>query len=218
MNQTPAVVTRTMNTQLDCDGVSAINISVEYPELTDVHPLLSGMLINSYYRHYASGILRNAQRSLYPQTAKHCRDCIASGTFFSPVELRSTFTVTFLQDGILSLYSDLSTTSSENKYVTRIGDTWSIASACPLSLSSFFPKHTPVAKLLTEHAILQVRQRFPQDSVLYYNDWENRIKKYFSMNRFYRVDDGLAFFFPQYSLSLHSDNIPVFFLPLDTFE
>lgn len=132
-----------------------------------------------------------------------------------PWEARLDFTITYRENGLLSLFWEAyEYTGGAHGTTVRFGDTWDLATGTPRSLWSFFPSRSRPKRQLLAAAREQICQRLATGESLYYDDWPRRLSADFSPDRFYLTEgDRLAFFYPLYTLAPYAEGLPVFSIP-----
>jgi len=137
--------------------------------------------------------LRYAARTLYPKAARAAE----SGILSAPWKLSLDYAVTLADAERLSLYWEVTEHSDGTRpLIHRQGDTWRLADGRPIPPNSLFPRQKHIRRSLCSAVEEQLRHRLKDGYTLLFPDWEQRLKRCFSPERFYLTDQGIVFFFP----------------------
>ena len=78
----------------------------------------------------------------------------------------------------------------------------------------FFPKGTPVRKLLLKTAAEQIRAAEAAGTARYDPAWPQKMKRTFSRQHFYVTPEAFLFFWQMYDIAPAAEGFPVFELPI----
>ncbi|HBQ63833.1 MAG TPA: hypothetical protein DD727_02690 [Clostridiales bacterium] len=103
---------------------------------------------------------------------------------------------------------------------TRKGDTWDLAVQLlprKLSLGSLFQPGTPYRRIILEEIRRQALLNIAQGNDIYFEDVEKNIIQYFDPKNYYLVPEGVAVYYPLYSLAPYAAGILVFVIDYSIF-
>lgn len=174
--------------------------------------------INRYYQHMNKQIIRYCKKKLLPQVIKSYKVSAETGDIFNETQILSKAILTYNNNGILSIFTDISENSGFGNITVRFGDVWNLAKGCPVPLSSFFPKSKNYKKLLKKFIIEQVRRLKERDLGIYFDNVRKNCSKHFSQDNYYITDEGLAIYYPMYTIAPRSEGIPTFIMKWENDE
>lgn len=119
------------------------------------------------------------------------------------------FTVTCLEDGLLSLYIDLTETTDRPRRV-RLGDVWELKRGTPVPLSALLGRPRHWKGRVLEQVETQAAERVNSGEYLYYEDWPQLCRRWFSPERYYLTAEGPVVFFPMETIAPALEGVPVF--------
>lgn len=207
-----SVDSKTWKRVLKWEGESVLTYSIRCPDFPE--DLACFRRIGRYY-HRIFELWKNRWENVLYQRACTCVAAAREQSLpFRPWEASLNYTVTFQQENLLSLYLDAWEYSGGVHGVTvRRGDTWELSSGTPRCLSSFFPPHSRWRRSVLEALHAQASERISTGETLYFEDWPDRISSCFDPDRFYLTEQGIALFYPLYTIAPYAEGIPVFSMP-----
>lgn len=122
------------------------------------------------------------------------------------------FTGTHWGDGLLSLYLDLTETTSGRPRVVRLGDVWELTRGTPVTLSALLGRPKQWRGQALEQVKRQVERRVESGEYIYYEDWPRLCQRWFSPERYYLTQDGPVVFYPMETIAPALEGIPAFLL------
>lgn len=171
--------------------------------------------INRYYVRVAQVWQERWKREVYVRACLDLADRRAQGKPFRPWQASLTTQITYQSDGLLSLFQDGTEQAGHDRPVTvRRGDTWSLETGAPRSLSSFFKNERRWKRRIRRQVEEQAAQRLASGETLLDADCREAVRALFDVQRFYRTEQGIRMFFPMYTLGPSAEGIPVFDIPL----
>lgn len=202
----------TWNETLDCEGepVLALSMALPLPE----EESRAGRRIARFYQHF--GALWKARWTdvLHPRACSALAEAREASRPFLPWEAELSYHITYEDDGLSSLYLDVTERRGAARPLTvRAADTWDRTTGTPLPLFHFLPPSRHWRRLAVEEVQRQAMDRLQEGESLFYEDVEERAAAHFSPRRFYLTEEGLLVFYPMWSLGSPAEGIPVFFLP-----
>ncbi len=171
--------------------------------------------INRYYSRVIQTWRRRWEREVYLHACLDLADRRAQGRPFQPWQAELNTQITRQEGGLLSLFQDGTERQGYDRPVTlRRGDTWSLRSGTPRTLSSFFPRERRWKKQVLEQVEEQVRQRLAGGESLLDPDCADRLRGVFAPDNFCLTGEGAQVFFPMYALGPSAEGIPCFHIAL----
>lgn len=119
------------------------------------------------------------------------------------------FTVTHCEDGLLSLYIDLTETTDRPRTV-RLGDVWEMKRGTPVALPALLGCPRRWKGQVLEQVERQAERRVGSGEYLYYEDWPRLCRKWFSPERCYLTAEGPVVFYPAETIAPALEGVPAF--------
>lgn len=119
------------------------------------------------------------------------------------------FTVTYLEDGLLSLYIDLTETADRPRTV-RLGDVWELKRGTPVALPALLGASRRWKNRVLEQVETQAAERVGSGEYLYYEDWPQLCRRWFSPERYYLTAEGPVVFYPMETIAPALEGVPAF--------
>ena len=186
-----------------------LTISLRWPKLDDALP--GPRRVGRYYRQVSEQWKTRWEGEFYRQACAAAAAAREASRPFAPWSASLDFTVTHLDGTFLSLYQDAVEDTGDRRPVTvRRGDTWTMPSGTPCSLSSFFPPRSRWRRQVLSELTIQAEKRVSSSEALFYQDWRERLERDFHPDRFYLTDKGIILFYPLYTLAPYAEGIPTF--------
>jgi len=195
------------------EEIPVLTASVSLPQPIPVTTQIARRILR-YYRLQARSFLRYCERCLFPQAEAEYRAALACSLPLPCFRAELTYTITYNESGLWSLYTQSKEiTGPRTPLLTRRGDTWDLSTGYPVSISAFFPPHSPWKKHLLSLASEEIRQRESSGISRYYDSWHKALRCKLNPENFYLTQDGLTFFYPMYTIAPAMEGIPTFTLP-----
>ena len=192
----------------DWEGITVLRAAVTLPQFEGRR----ARRLNRYYRRFAQSFLKYCERELYPRAAALCREKMAVSAPWSVSAAKLSYTVTYENDTLLSLYADAAEENLPPCQTLRRADTWELSSALPL----------PLGELLGEGWKKALRKRIRDEARAraesFYGDYRIRLRRFFSSRNFYLREDGVCLFYQMRTLAPASEGIVEFFVPYEALE
>lgn len=119
------------------------------------------------------------------------------------------FTVTCFEKGLLSLYIDLSETTDRPRAV-RLGDVWEMERGTPVALPDLLGRPRRWRNWALEQVEKQAEGRVGSGEYLYYEDWPQLCRRWFSPERYYLTAEAPVVFYPMETIAPALEGVPVF--------
>lgn len=170
----------------------------EYPGCGRVNRYYEA-LADRWKKRWAGPLLTEARAGAGPETP--------------PWEASLDFTVTFFQEGLLSLYWEVSeNTGGRRPRRLRQGDAWRLPQGLPLTLRELLPPRRWWRGPVLEEVRRQIGERVNAGEAAFYEDWPSLASRKFSPGRFYLTEDGPVVFYPVEALAPAMEGFPSFSL------
>ena len=124
------------------------------------------------------------------------------------------WTLTFQNEELLSLLSDIAVFDGKTRHLRRFCHTWNLAAQVPLSAKQIFDTSVASRKRFLSAVCEKVARK--EGGFPYYHDAERRAKRYFEIERFYLTPRGVAFYYPDGLLFPSEGRFPAYVVPYDT--
>ena len=144
-------------------------------------------------------LLAQAQAAVGPETA--------------PWTAEMDFQITFFQEGVLSLYIDISEDrDGPRPRRLRLGDAWALPGGEPVSLRQLLPRERWWRGRVMEQIRKQVGTRTAAGEAIFYEEWPRLASRHFSPQRFYLTAEGPTVFYPMETIAPALEGFPTFVL------
>lgn len=216
MAELPNVKTLTLTDTLKYGDVPLLSYRISYPQFSLGENTKAFSKINRYYEDLANSKERYYRETLYPQAVVEYMDAMEQDMETSPAEAVIDFTVTFTSPTRISLYYDQYLyTGGAHGSTYRYSDTWDIEEARLMTLKEFFPDRPTyrqdIIRAIADYIGSQVAE--DEESTIYFEDYQENVREYFSEENFYLIPGGIVIYFQQYELGPYSSGILQFLLP-----
>ena len=172
--------------------------------------------IERFYQLQSRSYLRYCENWLAPKATADYHRALADSAPLPQYTARLTYQITCNENGILSLFTDSHEFTGGRTLVLRRGDTWELQTGYPLPAAAFFPKHTPLRRLLLRTAADEIRRQEDTGIARYAENWPQAMKRTWNRSNFYITPDRFCFFWQMYAIAPAAEGIPVFSTPLDS--
>lgn len=137
----------------------------------------------------------------------------AAGPDTPPWEAQLDFTVTLFQDGLFSLYWEVSEdVGGRRPRRIRQGDVWRLPQGLPLTLRELLPPRRWWRGPVLEEVRRQIGERIHSGEAVFFEDWPGLASRKFSPGRFYLTEEGPTVFYPIEALAPAMEGFPSFSL------
>ncbi len=194
---------------LKCEGETVLTINLRWPKLPQDRP--SFRRIGRYYQHVADRWRSRWEVCLYAQACAALAEARNNSYPFHPWEAALDFTVTYHERGLLSLYMDAyEFTGGAHGNTVRCGDTWDLSRGMPRTLASFFPAGSRWRRESIAAVREEIERQIATGEYSYLDGWYEAVATQFDPCRFYLTSQGVAVFYPLYSLAPYVEGFPTF--------
>lgn len=194
----------------ESDGVTVLRAEVTLPQCEGESR--AARRFNSYYRRSAAAYLRYCAEELYPRAAAGMREAMARSAPWERAGAALTYTVTLARGELLSLYTEGREESLAPPLTIRRAEIWSMRDGLVLEAADFFPRGTPIRRVLAARAWKTVAARQALGA-RYAPNVRAQLRRALSLRSFYLAPEGAHWFYPMYALAPAAAGIPDFTLP-----
>lgn len=194
----------------ESEGVTVLRAEVTLPQCEGESR--AARRFNGWYRRCASAYLRYCAEELYPRAAAGMRGAMVRSAPWERASAVLGYTVTLARGGLLSLYTEGREENLAPPLTIRRAEIWSLHDGLMLEAADFFPRGTPVRRLLAERAREAVAARQALGA-RYAPDARAQLRRALSLRNFYLTPEGAHWFYPMYALAPAAAGIPDFCLP-----
>lgn len=198
---------------LKCEEEAVLTLSMRWPKFPEEASRMRRA--GRYYRQVSECWKAHWEGPVYRDACAALAAAREASRPFHPWEAKLDFTVTCNERGLLSLYLDAyEYTGGAHGITVRQGDAWDLCSGFPRPLASFFPPRSRWRRTVLCAMLEEGRRRVAAGDTLYFDDWERTLVTGFDPCRFYLTREGIAVFYPLYTIAPYAEGIPVFTVPL----
>jgi len=211
------IKTRTIKDSLLYNKVQMVEVTINYPYIAQGY---SGnpMRFNAYYRQKAQRNYRYAATRLYQAAVRQYSLSKSQGFPFHSFELVETFEPTYCRKPMISLFYDIyEFTGGAHGNTVRKVNTWDMERGIIVPLGALFERDYDYKSVILKYISSEARRRQAAGMANYFDNLDENIKKYFDPNNYYLTEEGLAIFYPLYTIAPYSDGIQVFIIPYFVF-
>ncbi len=196
-------------------GQRVLSYTIQYPEVSSAVFRTSAVTINRFYRAKADLYRQRLRHSLYHQAVREFDNSQENPDIpFRPFEAYLGCTITYNDNCTLSLFFDAyQFTGGAHGNTTRNSDTWDLGCGRRISMARFFKPGTMYKAYVINAVNEQISAVMESDSRTYFEDYETNAARYFNVNSFYLVPEGLVVYYQQYQIAPYASGIPEFLLP-----
>jgi hypothetical protein len=196
------------------NNVSILNTQMESYIVNIPKNITSEMNINTRISSQLMEFLRHNQNTLFKESIKVYNDSIDNDFPIRPFESILKYYIPYNEQNFISNYrDDYQFTGGAHGNTIRKSDTWDIISGRLLPLYYFFPNNPNYKETILEEIQLQAKANMEANTGIYFDDYKELIAKYFNVNNYYLISDGIAIYYQQYDIAPYSTGIVVFELP-----
>lgn len=195
-------------------GQPVLTYTIQYPVVSSAVFKTTAVTINRYYRAKADLYRQRLRHSLYHQ-AVHEFDSAEKNPDIPlrPYEAFLGCTITYNENCILSLFFDAyQFTGGAHGNTTRTSDTWDLGCGRRVTMARFFEPGATYKAYVISAVNEQIRVQMETGDGMYFEDYETNVARYFNVNSFYLVPEGLVVYYQQYQLAPYASGIPEFLL------
>ena len=191
-----------------------ISFSVRYPKIALLCGPAAQNGIAQTIQAQINAFYQEAAHDLCPLAISDYQNALENGFPFHPYDATLQYTVTYNQNGHLSLYHDHYTfTGGAHGSTVRASDTWSLPRGQHLPLSHFFPKDPNYRTTLIRELTRQADERMRENPGIFFDNYRELISEAFREDHYYLTPAGIDIYYQQYDIAPYSTGIVVFTIP-----
>lgn len=195
------------------EGEPVLTTMLRRPTITDGRA--GGRRMEEYYKKMAEHFRTRWEGGLMAAATADLAELRTASKPFVPWEASLDFHVPFQDENMVSICCDITEARGDKRPLAeRTAVTWDLKSGAPRTLKSFLPGRRYTRKKLLSELAAQAQSRLVSGESLLDPDCVSKLPSAFSPDRFYLTHQGIAIFFPMYSLGPFAEGIPTFHLPL----
>lgn len=196
------------------DNIDVFTLTIIYPIIHMPNNQLSQAIINHQINRQISDYYMYASSKLYELAVETYKDSLANNFPFHSFEAYMEYTITYNENGYLSLYVDkYEYTGGAHGNTIRSSDTWELCTGTHIPLYCYFKPETNYKELLIKEIIRQADENMNSDAPPYFEDYRKLIVEYFNPSSYYLTPEGLAIYYQQYEIAPYATGIVVFTIP-----
>jgi len=192
-----------------------LTYTIQYPEVSSAIFKTTAVAINRYYRAKTDLYRQRLRHSLYHQAVREFDYAEENPDIpFRPFEAFLGCTITYNENCMLSLYFDAyQFTGGAHGNTTRTSDTWDLGCGRRVTMARFFEPGAMYKAYVIGAVNEQISAQIAAGDGMYFDDYETNVARYFNVNSFYLVPEGLVVYYQQYQIAPYASGIPEFLLP-----
>ncbi|MHB1153167.1 MAG: DUF3298 and DUF4163 domain-containing protein [Eubacteriales bacterium] len=208
---------QTIKDRLYYNNALMVNVNIDYPSLTSGYDG-KAVRFNMHYRHKAQRNKHYASGKFYQMAVKQYNEAESQDFPFHNFDFVQTFETVYCKNQLISLFYDIyDYTGGAHGFTVRHGDTWDMKKGTIISLESLFDRDYDYMANILLYITEEAKHRQITETTNYFDDLDENIIKYFNQNNYYLTDEGLAVFYPLYTIAPYSEGIQVFVIPYSIF-
>jgi hypothetical protein len=203
---------QTINDKLYYGRTPMVQIDLSFPAMTG-HGA-SSVRFNLYNRQKATRSYNYARIKLYPQAVKQYQFSKSQGYPFNTYELVQNYDLTYCKKPILSLFFDLyEFTGGAHGNTVRTGNTWDLRLGTLITLNELFIRDYDYNKIILKTIEAEARRRQIAGKADYFENLSENLVKFYDEKNFFLTEEGIAIFYPLYTIAPYVTGIQVFIIP-----
>lgn len=209
----PLVIKRQIKDTLNYKDKLMVTIDINYPNIERAKKVVE-LKINAFYDNRAKMLYERAKKELYRDAVKQYEYAISQGFPFNPYQVVSVFETTYNYPPLLSIYEDVyEYTGGAHGNTVRYSDTWDINTGKRLLLSNLFKRGYDYRTVILKEIERQATMLNNSGQMPFFDDYKVGIIKYFDEKNYYLTTNGLAIYYPLYTIAPYVAGILVFVIP-----
>lgn len=193
------------------DDIPVLTAAVSVPQAVSGSQSVTRR-IQKYYRAQSQAYFRYCETWLLPPARAEYHSALAASAPLPHFRAELTYRITYQQASLLSLYTQSLETTTQ-RFLSRRGDTWDLSTGYPIPLSDFFPPHSPWKQSLMKTVAASIQRQEEEGAAQYAQHSPRALRRQFNPMNYYLTEEGVAIFFPMYSIAPPMEGIPTFLIP-----
>jgi len=196
------------------NNTDVLKLTIIYPIILIPNNQLSQSVINHQINRQISEYYMYVSNKLYELAVETYKDSLANDFPFRQFEAYMEYTITYNQNGFLSLYIDkYEYTGGAHGSTIRSSDTWELCTGAYVPLYCYFKPGTNYRELLIKEIISQADENMNTDIPPYFDNYKDLIMENFNPSSYYLTPEGMAIYYQQYEIAPYATGIVVFIIP-----
>jgi hypothetical protein len=211
------IIKRQMRARPEYRGKVMVDVKISYPQvMTRGTP--AGAKISAFYSEGASAHYSYATHELYNTAVTEYINDRKSGAPFRTYTAMSVYQVPYNQNDYLSIYTDAyEFTGGAHGNTLRSAQTWNLTTGRRMQLGDFFSNQS-YQSVIFGNISAQINDQLSKGMNIYLEGWQKNIFKYFDERNFYLMPEGIAVFYPLYTIAPYVSGIVTFIIPYANFD
>lgn len=198
-------------------GVTMVEVDIAYPQVAVDSIPAAGVYITGWYQECARRAYDYACRALFRDASARYRESIRFGYPFHASTLTEVFSVSYNANGFLSLFTDrYEFTGGAHGVTVRRAENWNLAGCCRMELREFF-RGTGWREIFLTGIYAQINAQIAQGGDIYFDNYQQLVRRCFDPCRCYLMPTGFAVWFPQATIAPYAAGLVVFVIPFADF-
>lgn len=215
-NDSAKILFRESSREFPYRGTVVQTLSARYPEIGLPLNRQAQARINARLRSQVADFSRYVAGTLYRQAVREYRNAREHGYPFRPFEAVLEYEVTLNRDCLLSSFHDrYEFTGGAHGTTVRASDTFSLGSGRRFLLSHFFAPGQNYRRLIVSQILRQAEENMRQNPGVYFEDYRQRILRYFNPENYFLTPDGAAVYYQLYEIAPYASGIVTFVVSYD---
>lgn len=218
MESAVVVSKNTMRDNLLYKGVLMVDVELDYPQISGTVSKHARQAFNRYYNVQVNERMTYARSTLLRSAIEDYENRQSQGYPFNNYALDQTFEVTLNQPPLVSLYYDVyEFTGGAHGMTNRTGNTWDLRLGRMLKLPELFRPGYDYMSVVRPAVTAEAHRREASGEGYFFDNLDQNLAQYFDPANFYLTPEGLAIFYPLYTISPYAGGINVFEVPWGLF-
>jgi hypothetical protein len=210
------VVKRQMRARPEYKCVAMAEVNVSYPQvITKSSP--AGAVISRFYSEAASVYYSYGTGDFYKKAVDEYINDRKNHVPFRTYTAMMTFEVLVNLNDFISIFVDIyEFTGGAHGNTGRRADTWSLKTGRHMQLADLFSGAWQ--NVIFSSILSQINEQLSKGMNIYFDDYQKNVFKYFDEKNFYLTPEGVAVYYPLYTIAPYSSGIVTFIIPYSEFD
>lgn len=183
---------------------------IEYPQFRNTCDCKGLNRINHYYRKRALEMQLTFKTCMYHQALSQYEESMTNGFPFHAHEAYVAYSITYNQDCVISVYSDVYTfTGGAHGNTVRESETWNTVTGHRICLPHLVDDLNYAIRMIYK----QIVTRISHGENWYFDNYPQLVAETFCPKSFYLSKEGPVIYYQQYDIAPYSTGIVEFVLP-----
>ncbi|MDD4389507.1 MAG: DUF3298 and DUF4163 domain-containing protein [Eubacteriales bacterium] len=187
-----------------------LNYKIEYPQFRNTCYCKGLNGINNYYRQRTLEMQIIFETRMYQQALLQYKESIIRDFPFHVHEAYALYNITYNQDCVISIYSDMYTfTGGAHGSTLRESETWNIRTGDRIYLTHIIENPDYAIKMVCK----QIATQISHGENWYFDNYAQLVAENFNPANFYLSSEGPVIYYQQYDIAPYASGILEFVLP-----